>query len=227
MSGVAAAIGGSALIGSISSGNAAGKQSDAANQSTALQKQMFDYQKEINAPYQEAGTKALTGMQDPRFQKDFSMSDFTTSPGYQFSLEQGQNALNAANAASGNAVSGSGMAALSKYNVGSADQEYQQAFNNYQSQQNNQFGRLSTLASGGAGANAAMGTAAQGFANKAGSNMIGAGNAQAGATMAGAGAIGQGISQMAGYLSKPSSGNNGMTEDMNALDSMANEGMLD
>lgn len=203
MSGVAAAIGGSALIGYMGSQSAAGKQSDAAGQSLAMQKQMFDYQKNIQAPYQQAGTQALTQMQDPRFQKNFSMSDFNTSPGYQFSLQQGNNALKAAQAASGNSVSGAGMAALGQYNQGMANNEYQQAFNNYQSQLNNQYGRLSTLASGGAGANSAMAGAANNFANQSSSVMSSNAKAQAGASMAGANAIGQGISGIAGYMNRP------------------------
>lgn len=203
MSGVATAIGASSVLGYVGSQNAANKQSGAMDAATALQKQEFEYQKEMNAPYQQAGTQALGQMQDPRFQKNFSMSDFNTSPGYQFSLKQGQNALNAMNAATGNSVSGAGMAALSNYNVGTANQEYQQAFNNYNSQLQGQYGRLSTLAAGGAGANAAMGGAAQSYANQAGNNMAGSANAQAAAGMAGMNAIGSGLSGMAGYMNRP------------------------
>lgn len=204
MSGVAAAIGGSAVLGAIGSSSAAGKQSAAMGQSLELQKQMFDYQRANEAPYQAAGVKALGGMEDPRFQKNFSMSDFTTSPGYRFSLEQGQNALNAQNAATGNSVSGAGMAALSQYNVGTANNEYQQAFNNYQSQLSNQYGRLSTLAAGGAGANQAMGAAANNFANKSSDLMVGGANAQAAAQMGQMNSIGQGLTGIAGYMNKPS-----------------------
>lgn len=204
MSGVAAAVGGSAVLGAVMSSNAAGKQNDAANQSAAIQRDQLAYQKEINAPYQAAGTKALGQMEDPRFQKNFSMSDFTTSPGYQFSMEQGNNALKAAQAASGNAVSGAGMAALSKYNVGSADQEYQQAFNNYQSQLNSQYGRLSTLAAGGAGANSAIGTASNNFANQSTNTLTSNANAQGASGIAQGNAIGQGLTGIAGYMNRPS-----------------------
>lgn len=207
MAGVAAAaIGASSLVGFAGSQMAAGKTADAMNGANAINQEMFNYQKAQEKPYQEAGVKALGGMQDPRFQHDFSMSDFNTSPGYQFSLQQGQNALNAANAASGNSVSGAGLAALSNYNVGSANQEYQQAFNNYQNQQNNQFGRLSTLAAGGAGANAAMGNAANALAGRSGSNMMTSGNAAAGAMMAGTNAIGQGIQGYANYANTQNPG---------------------
>lgn len=216
MSGVAAAIGGSAVLGYVGSQNAANSQSNAMGQSLALQKQMFDYQKQIQAPYQEAGTKALGQMQDPRFQKSFGMSDFQTSPGYQFSLQQGNNALKAMNAANGNSVSGAGMAALGAYNTGTANQEYQQAFNNYNSQLNNQYGRLATLSAGGAGANTAMGQAAQGFANQSSGLLEGGANAQAAAQMSQANSIGTGLSGIAGYMNRPQmpSANNQMYGDV-------------
>ena len=103
--------------------------------------------KSIQAPYEQAGVGALSQMQDPRFQHDFSKRLISIPRlAINFHCKQGQNALNAANAATGNSVSGAGMAALSNYNVGTANGEYQQAFNNYQSQQNNQYGRLATLA---------------------------------------------------------------------------------
>lgn len=223
MSGVAAAVGGAAVLGYVGSQNAADKMSGAAGGSLALQKQMFDYQKQTQAPYQEAGTKALGQMQDSRFQKDFGMSDFKTSPGYQFSLQQGNNALKAMNAANGNSVSGAGMAALGAYNTGTADQEYQQAFNNYQSQMNNQYGRLSTLASGGAGANAAMGQAAQGFANKSSDLMTGNAGYQGAADMAGMNAIGKGLTGMAGYM-KPSASSSGGYDYTGDINGMAGNG---
>jgi hypothetical protein len=186
---------------------ASGAQAGAANNATNLSKEQFEYQKQNALPYQQAGVAALGQMQDPSFQHNFSAADFTASPGYQFSLKQGQDAINAANAASGNSVSGAGLAALSNYNVGAADQEYQQAFNNYQTEQNAKFGRLSTLASGGAGANAAMGGAAQAYAGQAGGNMIGAGNAQGAGMMAGVNALQKGISGVAGALGGGSGGN--------------------
>ena len=50
---------------------------------------------------------------------------FENSPGYQFTLQQGDQAINRAAAASGNAFSSSTLAALDKYNTGLAQQNYQ------------------------------------------------------------------------------------------------------
>jgi len=209
MSGVATAVGASSVVGLIGSNNASNKMAGAANNATALQAAEFAQQQANQAPYQQAGTAALTQMQDPRFQHNFSAADFTASPGYQFSLQQGQNALQAAQAATGNQVSGAGLAALGQYNIGAANQEYQQAFNNYQTQQNNQYGRLSTLAAGGAGANQAMGNAAMNYANQAGQNMMGAGNASAAGDMAMANLLGKGISGISGTLNTPTPNGSG------------------
>lgn len=208
MAGVAAAIGGSAVLGAVMSSRAAGAQSAAADKATALQGQSLAAQQANEAPYQAAGVNALAKAQDPRFQQDFNQSMFKESPGYQFSLQQGQSALNAANAASGNNVSGAGLAALSNYNVGSANQEYQQAFNNYQTQQNNQFGRLSQIAGMGAGANAQSNAANQNYANQSGANAIGAGNAQAASDLTIGSSLGKGITGIAGNFGAPSAGAN-------------------
>jgi hypothetical protein len=204
MSGVATAVAGSAVLGAISSNNAANKMAGSANSATALQAQEFAQQQANQAPYQQAGVTALTQMQDPSFQHKFSSSDFTASPGYQFSLKQGQDALKATQAATGNQVSGAGLAALGQYNIGAASQEYQQAFNNYQTDQNNRYGRLTTLAAGGAGANQAIGNAAMNYANQAGSNMIGAGNASAAGDVAIANSLGKGFGGFAGAMNTPS-----------------------
>lgn len=192
MSGVATAIGGSAVLGAVVSSQAAGKQSAAAGQANALQGQALANQQANEAPYQAAGVNALAQEQAPKFQQDFNQSMFKESPGYQFSLQQGQNALNAANAASGNNVSGSGLAALSNYNVGSANQEYQQAFNNYQTQQGNQFSRLQAIAGMGAGANAQSNAANQNYGNQAGANGMAGADAQAAGMMGAANTLGQG-----------------------------------
>jgi len=198
MSGVATAIGASSLIGMAGSQSAANKQRGAADSANALAREQFEYQKQINKPYSEAGTRALGKMEDPSFQKDFTRADFQTSPGYQFALEQGQNAINAMNSATGNTVSGAGLAALSKYNTGMADQSYQQAFNNFQTNTQNKFGRLSNIAGMGQGAVGNMQNASGNYASAAGSNIIGAGNAGAASDMASANALSRGVSGLAG-----------------------------
>lgn len=213
MSAVAAiAIGSSAVIGAASADSAAKKQRAAAGDANAIAAQQLEYQKELNKPYHEAGTRALGKMEDPSFQKDFTRADFKTSPGYTFALEQGQNAINAMNSATGNTVSGAGLAALSKYNTGMADQSYQQAFNNFQTNTQNKFGRLSNIAGMGQGAAANMGNASSNYSTTAGGNLMSAGNASAAADIAMGNSFSDGITGLAGKFGAkkvvPDSGNN-------------------
>jgi hypothetical protein len=209
MSGVATAIGGSALLGAVTSSNAANTQAGAINSANNLNASEFATQQKNEAPYQAAGVQALGQLQNPAFEQNFNAQMFQQSPGYQFSLQQGQNALNAANAATGNQVSGAGLAALSNYNVGSANNEYQQAFNNYQTQQQGNFGRLATIAGMGAGANAQSNAAAQNYGNQTSSNMVGAGNAAAASQIGIGNAISQGITGVAGNLNAPAPASSG------------------
>lgn len=213
MAGVAAAIGGSAVLGYIGSQNAAKTQANAMAQSAQAMQDQLNYEKEIQAPYQQAGTQALSQMQNPAFQQDFTMADFKTSPGYQFSLQQGQKALDAANAASGNSVSGAALTAASQYNVGMANQEYQQALNNYQNNLTNKFNRLGTIAGMGAGANQQAGNAAMQFGTNMGNLLTSGGNAAAASQIAGMNAIGGGLSGIAGTIAQ----NNAAAQSMNNL----------
>jgi hypothetical protein len=206
MSGVATAIGVSSAIGAISSSSAANKQKAAAGEANAVAREQLEYQKQLNKPYHEAGTRALTKMEDPSFQKDFTRADFKTSPGYNFALEQGQNAINAMNSATGNTVSGAGLAALSKYNTGMADQSYQQAFNNFQTNTQNKFGRLSNIAGMGQGAASNSGLASNYFTKTASENTLGAGNAGAAGDMASANALSRGVTGLAGAFGGMSAG---------------------
>jgi hypothetical protein len=98
MTWVAAAIGGSALLGYMGSQQQAGAatsaarmQADAANQAAAQQMQMFNTINQQQAPYREAGYGALTKIQDmlPYLTKQVTAEDLNAMPGYKFGLEQG------------------------------------------------------------------------------------------------------------------------------------------
>ncbi len=120
-------------------------------------------------------------------------------PGYGFRLQQGaQGVMNQAAAGSG-ALSGPAIKALLEYNQGAASQEYNSAFNRFQTQQGNIFGRLSSIA--GLGQNAAAGVGNQGVATGAniGNNIIGAGNAAAAGQIGAANAWGSALSDLGSY----------------------------
>lgn len=114
-------------------------------------------------------------------------------PGYAFELQQGTQALqNAASAGSG-AFSGAALKDLLGYSQNFARTGYNDAFNRYQVQQGNIFGRLSDIARLGQSAAAGVGSAGTAAAGSAGQFLSNAGSA-AGAGIVGAGnVLGQGL----------------------------------
>lgn len=179
---------GGAIAGSVISSNAASNaantQSAAAQQAQALQYQEFLTQENNQAPYLQAGTSALAGMQNPSFQQPFTMADFQQDPSYQFDLQQGQQAIQRSAAASGGLQSGGTMKAMAQYTQGMASNDYEQAYNNYNNNQTLQFNRLASVANLGQTANAQTNAAGMNMANQAGNDLMGGANAQAAAGIA-------------------------------------------
>src|SRR5215469_5780864 len=122
------------------------------------------------------------------------------TPGYQFQLQQGLNAMQNSAAGQGGLLSGRTLANLNNYAQGTASTNYQNVFNNaltqYQSayntflnNQNNQYSRLMGLSGEGLQAAGGEGQLIQGMGGDIASLMGQQGAAQAGGTMA----LGQGI----------------------------------
>lgn len=63
--------------------------------------------------------------------KNFSEEDFRTDPGYNFIRSEGQRGIQNSAAARGSALSGATLKALTRFNQGTADQQYQNAYNRY------------------------------------------------------------------------------------------------
>jgi len=114
-------------------------------------------------------------------------------PGYAFRQQQGMQALQNSAAADSGALSGAALKSLLDWNQQAASQEYNNAFNRYQTQQGNIFSRLSSIANLGQNAAAGVGQQGTNLAGNAGQAYTNAGSA-AGAGIVGAGnAIGQGL----------------------------------
>lgn len=150
----------------------------------AAEQQMFQQSQADLNPYMTQGDTAETQMMNPSFQQGFTSADFQEDPGYQFQLQQGQQAIQRSAAAQGGLLNGGVLKDLDTYSQGMANTDYEQAFNNFNTTQNQQFGRLSTVAS--LGENAAA--AGSGAAMSAGSTIAGidtsAANAEASASIA-------------------------------------------
>lgn len=128
----------------------------------------------------------------------FNLSDWQQlSPAYNFQLQQGQQNVLNSDAAGAGALSGSAQKDLINYNQNAANTSFNNAFNQYQTQQGNIFSRLSGIANLGQSAasqTAQSGTALAGQAAQSATNI---GTAQAGGTVGAANAISGGLSSAA------------------------------
>jgi hypothetical protein len=205
MIGIGLAIaGGLGLVGSAmgadASRSAANTQADAAKQASQTQLQMFNQTQANLQPYMQAGVTPLSqlgqqfGTANAPGNQPFGMQQFQQSPAYQFNLQQGQMAIDKAANARGNYYAPQTLQDISKFSQGVASGEFQNAFSNYNTNQNNVFSRLNQLAAGGQNAAANLGGLRAGVGESIGGNQIGAGNALA------AGQIGQ-ANALAGGLS--------------------------
>jgi len=193
---VAGAQAGSSIIGGAMQGRAAKKaanaQAAAAAEATRLQREMYDQQRAMQAPYQQAGITGqnrfmeLLGLGDNtgasdfgRYGRDFAMSDYEADPGYAFRLAEGNKALERSAAARGMVLSGQMFKGLQRYGQDMASQEYQNAFNRYQTNRTNQLNPLQGLMGAGQGAANVMTGAAGELGTQIGENAMGAGNARA------------------------------------------------
>lgn len=130
----------------------------------------------------------------------FSMANFVADPGYNFSLQQGQQSLGQSAAAQGGLYSGAAMKALQTYGQNTAYNEYQQVYNNYQTNQSNLFSRLSGVAGSGQQAAANLGTAGSNAATQISNNQTSAGAAAAAGTVGASNAYATGLSGVSGAV---------------------------
>jgi hypothetical protein len=129
------------INGSNAATKAAGTQSDAAKQAQQLelqnQQHALDFQNGVwdttqknEQPYLQVGQTAANGL-NQFLQTPFSqptLADVQNSPGYQFQLQTGVDALDKSAAAKGNLFSGTQGTALEKFGTGLADSTYNDAY---------------------------------------------------------------------------------------------------
>lgn len=223
MSWVAAAIGGSALLGAASSLEAAREQAAATREGIASTERMFNLTNQQQEPWRAAGRTALSEINnlmgggagvsyltDPRTGqtvminnalKAYSMEDFNKGidPGYQFRLQQGQDLARRQANVGGGLVGGNVMKGLQDYTQQSASQEFMNAFNRSETGKQNVFNRLASIAGLGqtaVGQTAQAGTAA---GNTLAGLAVAGGNAAAGGMTGAANAITGGANSYANY----------------------------
>ncbi len=197
--GIETAIIGSAVLGAASSRSAAKTQANAANQAANLQREQFDRQIELQAPFREAGVRALGKLEAASDYTPFGMDQFQADPGYAFRLSEGQKALDRQAAARGGLISGSALKAAQRYGQEMGSQEYTNAFNRYQTERGARLNPLQSLAGVGQTSVNQLGAAGQNYATNAGNAMGAAAQANASGYMGAANAIGGGVGQYMNY----------------------------
>ena len=195
----AIAIGGSAVGGLLSSNNqarasrrAASAQVQSAAEASRLQREMFAEQNRLQEPFRQGGLTSQnrllelmgiggnTGSEDyGRFSRDFGMDDFEADPGYAFRLSEGNKQLERSAASRGMVLSGQMFKGLQRFGQDMGAQEYQNAFNRYQTNRSNQLNPLQSLMGAGQTATNALTGAAGQLGQNLGENALGAGNARA------------------------------------------------
>jgi hypothetical protein len=209
---MALAIGGSALLGASASKKAASTQAAATDRAGEIQREMFEEQNRLQEPFRQGGmaaqNKLLTyfglpggteGTDYGKYARDFGMSDFTTDPGYGFRLSEGQKALDRQAAARGGLISGGALKAATRYGQDMGSQEFQNAFNRYQTNRANQLQPLQSLMGAGQTATNTMGAAASNYGTNAGNLMTSGGAARASGYVGGANALSSGLGNYMNY----------------------------
>lgn len=186
---------GMVIGGVVSAGSSAAAgttQANAATEAGRLQKEstdailkmlqeQYNQQRTDQTPWREAGVGALDKLKT--FETDnpaFGIPQFEQDPGYTFRLNEGMKALQNSAAARGGLLSGNTLRGISDYGQASASQEYQNAFNRYNTQRTSNLNRLQSLAGVGQTAVGQTQQAGQNYMSGAGNMMTGGANALAG-----------------------------------------------
>jgi hypothetical protein len=204
----ATAVVGGAVVGGVVSSSAAGKAADAqtaaAQMSTDEQRREFDATQANLKPFRDAGLSVLPELQSGtapggEFNRNFTLADFTKDPGYQFRMDQGQQALERSAAAGGGLLSGGTGKALQQYGQDYASGEYSNTYNRFNNDQTTRFNRLSALAGTGQTATNTVATLGAQTSANIGENYVGAGNAKAAGYVGQANAVNNGISSLGDF----------------------------
>ena len=197
---IPAAILGSSLLGSRSAGKAADVQAGAADRAAELQREMFERNIELNAPFREAGITALNKLTPLATEyTPFGMDQFKADPGYNFRMSEGMKGLERSAAARGGLLSGSMLKGIQRFGQDLGSQEYMNAFNRYQTERNAQLNPLQSLAGVGQTTSAQLGAAGTQMASNVGQAIGAAGQARASGYMGGANALSGALGQYMNY----------------------------
>jgi hypothetical protein len=215
---VAAAVIGAGVLGAgasiYASNKAANTQADAAQNAANINQQQYQQTRTDLQPYVQGGYGAQTALNNllgigtpsnaatyGQLTHSFTPADYLANqdPGYQFQLQQGQQALQNSQAAQNGVLSGAALKGLIGFNQGMAATGYNDAFNRWQTQNQNVYNRLAGLLQVGENAGAQTGTIGANLAGNSANAVMSGGNALAAGQVGMANAINGGINNATGY----------------------------
>lgn len=174
---VVGAIGG-AVISSKSTDNAVETQANSTAAGIGEQRRQFDQIRTDQAPYRDAGAKALgefaVGNDTP-----LNPGSVQMDPGYEFARKQGQQGIDRKTAAAGGRISGAALKRASEYNTDYATTGYSTAYNRVNQARTDRLNRLAALAGIGQTATQQTGQAGQNAGNAIANMTTAQGNASA------------------------------------------------
>ena len=225
---------GSSLINANAAQNAANIQAQAAQGQQQLQAAIFNQQNAQLAPGRAAGYSALnqigalgsgpytqfdasgnpvgTAYGSGYLQHQFNAQDLNANlaPNYEFQLQQGQKATNAANNATGGLIGGNALQGLQNYTQNFAQNSYQNAFTNYQNQRTGIYNTLASIAGLGQTAQSQSNQLATNYGTNTANLATGAAAAQAAGLVGSANAYSGGLQNIGNtYLLSSLLGNQG------------------
>ena len=218
----AAIIGGGATLaagymGSEAAKSAANTQANAAQNALDFQRQQFDTIQKQTTGGRAAGANALnqlgalgsgtyqmydaegnptgTGTGSGYLTQQYTPEEFAKGidPGYQFRLQQGQEATNRMANMGGGMISGNALKGQEDYTQGLASTEFTNAFNRFQTGRTNIYNTLAGIAGLGQNAQTTSSTALGNAATNVGNTIQGLGAAQASGTIGSANALAGGL----------------------------------
>lgn len=196
----------SAYSGKQAAGAASAAQVQGSERAAEVQKEMFDKQVELQAPFREAGLTGQNKLMDllglsgrttaqgyGSAAKTFGESEFKADPGYAFRLSEGQKALDRSAAARGGLISGGALKAATRFGQDLGSQEYSNAYNRYQTDRASLINPLQALTGQAQSSANTLTSAAGNLGNQLGETYMGAANARASGYIGGANAISNAI----------------------------------
>lgn len=221
MSWVAVAVAGSEVVGAVASNAASKRQAGAAGSAAQMQWDEYLQNREDQAPWRQAGATAIGQLGQLTatggdLNRNFAMSDFQADPGYQFRMDQGMKALQGTAAARGGLLSGGAAKASLEFAQGLGSQEYQNAFNRFETQNNDRYNRLASIAGLGQSSVSSTGQLGAMAANNAGNYLTQGANAQAAGYIGMGNAINSGVSNWMDYQNMQNLANSSNGFDANA-----------